>query len=69
MKCQKIIDRLDVYLDGTLSDHEMEQFQQHIENCPDCQDLSQQIFQVQSRYKIRVMEPLWEPLRVSGIKA
>ena len=69
MKCQQIIDRLDVYLDGTLSVQEMEQFQQHIEGCPDCQDLSRQIFQVQSRYRINVMEPFWSPLRVGNSKA
>ena len=36
MNCQKAQDCMRQYLDGSISDHDLEEFVKHIKSCPAC---------------------------------
>ena len=38
MKCEETLSKIDGYINNNLSYREMEDFLEHIKNCPDCYD-------------------------------
>lgn len=46
MKCEEALKKIDSYVRGTMSYHDMEAFLEHIDDCPSCYDELETIYTV-----------------------